>query len=94
MSEDITALEQQSRTFARAMVIADAESYALVGAELVTIATYIKRVGEVFDPICSAAAKAHKVAVAQRDALLKPAMGAKRARGEQRAAWDQAQTRL
>ena len=94
MSDQVTALEQQSTsltTDALALVVTDHASYESAGEFLRAIATYIRRVGDVLDPIVEANHRAHKVAVAQRDALLKPAMGAKRVLGDRMAAWDQTQ---
>lgn len=97
MSTEVATLEQQASALTvevSAMTIADAASYARAGEMAKTVALYIKRVGEVLDPICDAAFAAHKIAVGQRDALLKPAQGAKRILGERMGAWDREQARL
>lgn len=97
MSIEVTALEQQSTALVsdiHALAVTDAESYRHAGGLLVTIATYIRRVGEVLDPIVEAAHRTHKVAVSQRDALLKPAAGAKRVLGDRMAVYDQEQARI
>ena len=97
MSTEVTALERESQTLTTTvdtLVIADPESYARAGEGLRTVALYIKRVGEVLDPICEAAFHSHKVAVAQRDTLLRPAQAAKRVLGDRMAAWDAEQARL
>lgn len=93
---ETTALEQQGTSLAQrveTLQVVDAATFA-EAAELVKLtAGYIKRVEEVLDPIVSAAHAAHKVAVAQRDGLLKPALAAKRILGARMAEWEQAEAR-
>jgi hypothetical protein len=95
--DEVVALETQARSFGadvQALRITDAERYAEAGALLKAIAVYVRRVGEVLDPIVEAAHRAHKVAVAQRDRLLQPATEAKRTLGLRMATWDAEQARL
>ena len=96
-TQEVTTLQRQAQTFVEeveGMVIADPESYEYAGMVVRDIAGYMKRVGEVFDPICTAADHARKVAVAQRDGLLKPAKAAKTTLGIRMAAWEQNQARI
>lgn len=97
MSTEVTALERQAQTFTTevtALAVVDNPSFERAGEMAKAIAGYIKRVGEVMNPIVTAAHNAHKVAVQQRDALLKPAEGAKRILGERMAAYEREQARL
>ena len=92
----VTALEQQAQGFlvhVRDLRVTDATTFEQAAEMVKGIATYIKRVGEVLDPMVEAAYRSHKVAVKQRDGLLAPAMGAKRILGERMAAWEQEQAR-
>lgn len=92
MSDVTTALEQQATALTSeldALVVTDAASFAAAGEALKTVATYIRRVGEVLDPIVQAANMAHKVAVAQREGLLAPARLAKERLGLRMATWEQ-----
>lgn len=96
MTQDVATLENEAAslsTQAQALTVTDAESFQRASEFIRGIATYMKRVGDVLDPIVSAAHNAHRVAVAQRDALLKPAQGAKRILGERLALWEQDQAR-
>ena len=97
MSTEVTALESQATTLSQtveALQVVDADTFAEAGELAKTMVVYIRRVGEVMDPIVEAAHRTHKVAVAQRDSLLKPAMTAKRILGDRMATWEQAQARL
>lgn len=97
MTNDVATLKQEAESLtvtATRMLVTDAASYELAGEFLKGTATYIRRVGEVLDPIVAAAHNAHKVAVAQRDALLRPAQGAKRILGQRMAQWEQEQAEL
>lgn len=95
-TEAVPALERESQEMAvvvQGLTVHDAESYAAAGEWIKTVAVYLKKVNEVMGPIVAAANHAHKVAVQQRDSLLRPAEGAKRILGERMATWDQAQAR-
>lgn len=96
MMEPAEPLEKESQALAVesiGLAIRSAEDYAAAGEQLKRIAAFIRRVGVVLDPIVDAAYKAHKVAVATRESLLRPAEGAKRVLGERLAAWDAEQAR-
>lgn len=91
VTADAPALEQHGGAIVHAvaaLAVKDPAAFEQAAEMSRTITAYIKRVGEVLDPIVDAAHKAHKVAVAQRDALLKPAQGAKRVLGERMEAYD------
>jgi hypothetical protein len=95
-TEVVSTLERESQAMAvqvQAMAITDADTYAAAGEWLRTVAAYLKKVNEVMGPIVQAAHRAHQVAVQQRDALLRPAEGAKRILGERMAAWETEQRR-
>lgn len=97
MRTEVTALEQQAVTFSstvEALAVVDAPTFERAGALVRAIAGYLKRVGEVMDPIVEAAHRAHKVAVTQRDGLLRPAQQAKRVLGERMASWEAKEARL
>jgi len=96
-TQEVTSLQRQAQSFVEevgGIAITDGESYEYAGMVVRNIAGYMKRVGEVFDPICAAADHAHKVAVHQRDELLKPAKAAKTTLGIRMAAWEQEQARI
>lgn len=78
----------------RTLAIVNDETFTAAGAILRDIATYIKRVGEVMNPVVAAAHNAHRVAVGQRDALLRPATLAKTALGSKMVAYELEQSRL
>ena len=65
-------------TQAQTLAVTDAASFQQAGVFLRTIAAYLKRVKEVFDPLVEAAHTAHKVAVAQRAKMAEPAQTAER----------------
>lgn len=97
MTQDVATLEHEAQaltTQATALAVTDAASFERASEFLKGIATYIKRVGDVLDPIVDAAHQAHKVAVRQRDALLGPAKSAKLVLGGRMATWEQEQARL
>jgi ATPase subunit of ABC transporter with duplicated ATPase domains len=97
MSTDVATLEQEAAsltTEATALAVIDAGSFERASEFLKAVATYIKRVGDVLDPIVDAAHQAHKIAVRQRDALLGPAKSAKVVLGGRMEAWEQEQARL
>lgn len=97
MSQEVTSLQRQAENFVAqvgATPITDATTYESAGLLVRDIVRYIKRVDEVMSPIVRAANEAHRVAVRQRDLLLRPAEGAKRILGERMAAWELEQSRL
>lgn len=97
MTTDVQSLQTRATGLTaevQAVVVADQPTFAAAGAVLRDIATYIKSVNEVMDPIVKAAHEAHRVAVGQRDGLLKPAEAAKRSIGQKMADYEQAQARL
>jgi hypothetical protein len=97
MTQDVATLEQEAQSLtvqAEGLKVTDAASFERASEFIKSIATYMKRVGDVLDPIVTSAWTAHKVAVAQRDTLLRPAQGAKRILGERMATWEQEQARL
>lgn len=77
-----------------ALTITSAQGFEDAASMSRSVAAFISRVKEVMDPVVNAAHNAHKVAVAQRDALLRPAEGAKRIIGERMAAYTDEQARL
>lgn len=94
---EVTTLRRQADGFmadVQAMTISDNDAYVRAGELVRGIVGYMKRVGEVLDPICAAAHHAHKVAVQQRDDLLKPAQHAREVLGKRMAQWDEAQARF
>jgi len=89
---DAPQLEQQGSTLARtidALQVTTPETYVEAGHLLLTVAAYIKRVGEIMDPVVTAAHHAHQVALQQRAKLLGPAETAKRTLGQRRTAYEQ-----
>jgi hypothetical protein len=97
MSTEVTALQQQGTSMVeqiKAMTVTDADTYARAGEMVKTISVYIKKVGEVLDPIVEAAHHAHKVAVKQRNDLIQPAEGAKRSLGQRMGTYDAEQARI
>lgn len=97
MNTETTALEENATelvTLSASHHVHDAASFAAAGEMLKTVALYVKKVGEVMDPIVEANHRAHKVAVAQREALLRPATTAKKLLGERMATWEQEQAQL
>lgn len=92
MSEDRQFDERRSLLQRRvdALVIQGDDDFQNAAEISRTIALYIKRVGEVFDPICATAHTAWKTATTQRKTLLDPAEELKRAVGDKMAAYEQA----
>ena len=83
MSEEVVTkeIEQQGGVLvaqAQGITVRNAETFQQAGVFLRTIAGYLKRVAEVFDPVVEAAHKAHKVAVEQRKKMAEPAQTAER----------------
>lgn len=96
-TDAVPALERESQEMAvlvQGLTVHDPESYAAAGEWIKTVAAYLKKVNELMGPIVEANHRAHKVAVQQRDALLRPAEGCKRILGDRMAAWDQRQADL
>jgi hypothetical protein len=80
-TDALAEVEQQAQsivTQAGTVKVTDASTFQQAGLFLRTVAQYVKKVGEVFDPVVDAAHKAHKVAVEQRKKLLEPAQQAER----------------
>ena len=78
---EVEQVEQQGLELvkqAQEIAVRDASTFQQAGFFLRNIAGYLKRVGEVFDPIVEAAHKAHKVAVEQRKKMTEPAQVADR----------------
>ena len=97
MSTEVATLEQQGLDLVPtilALTVVDEESFGRAGEMAHAIVEYIARVEQVLGPIVTATNHAHKVAVAQRDGLLKPAQGAKRALADRMAGYEQEQARL
>jgi hypothetical protein len=97
MTTDVAVLEQEATGLTQAAAdiqVVDAGSFERASEFLKGVALYIRRVGEVLDPIVEAAHQAHKVAVRQREMLLGPAKSVKLVLGQRMAAWEQEQTRL
>jgi len=89
---DAPQLEQQGGTLAKtidALQVTTPETFGEAGALLRDVAAYIKRVGEITEPVVTAAHKAHQAAVLQRTNLLRPAENAKRILGTRMAAYEQ-----
>ena len=78
-------------TQAEEIVVRDTASFHEAGLFLRTIASYMKKVGEVFDPIVEAAHRAHKVALEQRTRMLEPAQAASRMVKGEMATFEQAE---
>jgi len=57
----------------QALQVVDDDTFIQAGEQVKLIKAYTRRVGEILDPIVEAAHRAHKVAVDQRKALLRPA---------------------
>ena len=96
MTTDVATLEQQASTLSQtveALQVTDPATFQEAGELVKTVALYIRRVGEVLDPIVEAAHRAHKIAVQQRDTLLKPAQRARAVLGERMATYEQAEAR-
>lgn len=94
---DAPALEQHIPTLVKhceALVVTDATTYLKAGESLKLIAAYIKRVGELMDPLVASAHQHHQLTLRQRAGLLQPAEAVKRALGRGMDAWDREQTRL
>lgn len=94
---EIATLAQHATTLAaevEALTVTDATSFELAGEMVKSIVAYIKRVGDVLDPICAATDAAHTTAVRQRNVLLKPAKDAKRLLGDRMATWEQEQANI
>lgn len=90
-------LNAEGRTLqerALALVVTDAPSFERAGVFLRTVKEYLKRVGEVFDPIVKKAHDTWKEALAQKQKLEAPALDAERALKWTRAAWDEKQRQL
>lgn len=82
MSEAAQGLEVQAKDLASQaalIVVADGPSFEAAAECLRGVKSYLRRVAEVFDPIISAAHRAHKVAVEQRKRLEVVALDAERA---------------
>lgn len=91
---DVEQVEQQGMVLvsqAEEIAVRDASTFQQAGVFLRNIAGYIRKVGEVLDPIVEAAHRAHKVAVEQRKKLLEPAQTAERIVKGEMAAFDQAE---
>lgn len=97
MSDTITAIKAVEATgmelavSARAIQIADSDSYQAGAAMLRTLKQYLAKVAEVLDPIIKAAHAAHKVAVEQKRTLEVPALDAERILKGRMEAWDRAE---
>lgn len=65
-SQALTQEATSLTTTANAILITDAPSFERAAEALKTIKAYLKRVGEVFDPIVDSAYQTHKTAVVQR----------------------------
>ena len=93
-TQDVEQVEQQGLVLvqqAEEIAVRDPATFQEAGGFLRQIAGYLKRVGEVFDPIVDAAHKAHKVAVDQRKKMLEPAQVAERILKGQMAVYEQAE---
>ena len=91
-TQDVEQVEQQGLVLvqqAEEITVLDTASFQEAGGFLRQIATYLKRVGEVFDPIVDAAHRAHKIAVEQRKKMLEPAQVAERIVKGQMAVYEQ-----
>jgi len=89
---EIATIEQQATGLvgqAEAIVVRDQATLDEAASMSRSVAAYIKRVGEVLDPICEATHRAWKVALGQRADLLKPADAAKHLLGRRMAAYEQ-----
>jgi len=94
MSQEMATLQKEAESFTvrlEALTITDATSYAKAGEWVKVAAAFITRVEEFCAPVIDAAHKAHKVAISQRDSLVGPVKGFKRAMGARMAEWDQQQ---
>ncbi|MGE0289342.1 MAG: hypothetical protein AB7I42_24080 [Bradyrhizobium sp.] len=72
LDTDLTALQRM----ANALVVNDSDSYQEAATRLREVKTFVGKVGEVFDPLCDAAHKAHKAVTTQRSRFLNPATDA------------------
>ena len=72
-NELLPALQQATE-----LVISDQIQYAKAGEDLVLVKVLEKKVKEVFNPLCDAANKAHKIATATRKEHLKPVQDAEK----------------
>lgn len=94
MTTDTEQVEQQGLVLvsqAEEIAVRDASTFQQAGLFLRNIAGYLKKVGEVFDPIVEAAHRAHKVAVDQRKKMLEPAQAAEKIVKGEMAKWDTAE---
>lgn len=90
-------LNAEGRTLqeqAVSLVVTDQTSFERAGLFLRTLKEYLKRVAEVFDPLVKKAHETWKEALAQKQKLEAPALGAERALKSTMAAWDQVQRQL
>jgi len=91
MTTDTAEVEQQGLVLvaqAEEIAVRDGSTFQQAGLFLRNIAGYLRKVGEVFDPIVDAAHKAHKVAVDQRKKMLEPAQIAERIVKGEMAKWE------
>jgi hypothetical protein len=90
---DVEQVEQQGLVLVRQagdIAVRDASTFQQAGLFLRTVSGYIRKVGEVLDPIVESAHKAHKIAVDQRKKLLEPAQSAERIVKAEMARFEQA----
>lgn len=78
----------------RDLVVTDPESHALAADYAKLGAGMEKAIHQLMDPLCAATDHAHRVAVAQRAALLQRPVEVKRLAGTKATEWERAQERL
>lgn len=93
-SQALTQEATDLTTTANALVITDASSFERAAEALKTIKVYLKRVGEVFDPIVDSAHRAHKTAVEQRAKFRDHALKAEASIKLRMSEWEREQDRL
>jgi hypothetical protein len=93
-TQELTQEGTSLQASAAALVIRDSAGFERAAEMLRAIKVYLRRVSDVFDPICDAAFKAHKTACAQRDGMKRHAVEAETAIKGRMATWEQEQERL
>jgi len=75
---------------AQAAVIVTPDDYLEAGEEAKAAARMLAKIDEICDPVCSAAFKAHKAAVALKKSLADPVEAAKKLWSDKQLAWSEA----
>lgn len=91
------ALQVQGESLATeaiGLLVTDQPSFELAGVMLQTVKGYLKKVGEVFDPIIRKAHETHHLSLEQKKKLEEPALRAERAIKMTMGTYEQAQDRL